>query len=72
MDRLKEEFGGRMRFVHLEFEDPINRAIVRKYAINGFPYVLILDTQGQVVKRRGGNLNPALYRKDVENALGSR
>ncbi len=71
MDRLKDEFGDRMRFVHLEFEDPINRAVVRKYAVNGFPYVLILDARGQVIKRRGGNLRPAFYRQDIEDALAS-
>lgn len=72
MDRLKDEFGDQMRFVHLEFEDPVNRAVVRKYAVNGFPYVLILDARGQVIKRRGGNLRPAFYRQDIEDALASR
>lgn len=58
-----------MRFVRIDFDDPENRALVRKYAISGVPYVLMLDGQGKVIKRRGGNLNPALYRQDVLAAL---
>ncbi len=61
-----------MRFVRVEFDDPENRDMVRKYAITGVPYVLMLDGQGKVTRRRGGNLNPALYRQDVLAALAQK
>lgn len=61
-----------MRFVRIDFEDPDNRALVRQYAISGVPYVVMLDGQGKVTRRRGGNLNPALYRQDVLAALAQR
>jgi thiol-disulfide isomerase/thioredoxin len=70
--RLEEEFGDRMRFVRVDFDDPDNRALARKYAINGVPYVLMLDGQGKVIRRRGGNLNPAFYRQDVLAALAEK
>ena len=70
--RLEEEFGDRMRFVRIDFDDPDNRALVRQYAISGVPYVVMLDGQGKVTRRRGGNLNPALYRQDVLAALAQR
>ena len=72
MDRLEAEFGDQMRFVRVDFDDPENRALVRQYAINGVPYVLMLDGQGKVNKRRGGNLNPTLYRQDVIAALSQK
>jgi len=72
VDRLEAEFGDQMRFVRVDFDDPENRALVRQYAINGVPYVLMLDGQGKVIKRRGGNLNPALYRQDVIAALSQK
>lgn len=61
-----------MRFVRVDFDDPDNRALARQYAISGVPYVLMLDARGEVIKRRGGNLNPALYRLDVLAALAQR
>ncbi len=61
-----------MTFTRIEYDDPANRELVRKYAINGVPYVLMLDANGQVARRRGGNLNPSIYRADVIAALGAR
>jgi len=58
-----------MRFQHIEYDDPANRDIVRRYGINGVPYVVILNAEGTVVRRRGGALRPEVYQADIETAL---
>ena len=60
-----------MSFTRVDFDDPLNRALVRDYRISGVPYVVLLDGDGNIVKRRGGNLNPGVYRADVLAVLGA-
>lgn len=72
VDRLEEEFGGRMRFLRIDFDEPDNRTLTRQYAISGVPYTVLIGADGRVIQRRGGNLNPAVYRADILGALDGR
>lgn len=60
-----------MSFTRVDYDDPQNRNLVRDYRISGVPYVVLVDGDGNIVKRRGGNLNPVLYRADVLDVLGA-
>lgn len=61
-----------MRFLRIDYDDPNSRTLVRRYAVSGVPYTVMIDAGGAVIRRRGGNLNPALYRDDVLAALAGR
>ena len=62
---LKQKYGNRIRFADLDFNDKNNRDLVEKFRIIGHPSFVLVDGQGNLVKRWIG----IVQESDLEGAL---
>jgi len=49
---LKEKYGEKVNFVHLDIDDPENRELIRKLGVGWPPVFYLLDGQGNILDRR--------------------
>lgn len=51
---LEAKYAGQVDFFYLDADDPATRDFQREYGFQYQPYFLLLDADGNVVKRWGG------------------
>lgn len=51
---LEAKYAGQVNFFYLDADDPATRDLQREYGFQYQPYFLLLDSEGNVVKRWGG------------------
>ncbi|HWQ11861.1 MAG TPA: thioredoxin family protein [Roseiflexaceae bacterium] len=49
MDGLERQYGGRIRFVRVNFDAPEGQHLARRYLVRAHPTVLIIDRAGEAV-----------------------
>ena len=69
MDRIKEEYAGRLQVLRLDVNDPASQPTMIKYRYPGTPYLVFVTADGEVVFRRGGVRTVDAIRKDVEAVI---
>ncbi len=51
---LEAKYAGQVDFFYLDASDPATRDLQREYGFQYQPYFLLLDGEGNIVKRLGG------------------
>lgn len=70
VDRLKEEYSGKVQFKTIETDDYKTYAIYQeKYRIQTLPSVVILDSDGNVVLNEGGFSDESIFTRKLKDAL---
>lgn len=54
---LEAKYAGQVDFFYLDASDPATRDLQRQYGFQYQPYFLLLDVEGNVIKRWGGFVN---------------
>jgi thiol-disulfide isomerase/thioredoxin len=49
MARLRSSYGGQIKFMKIDIDQPQNRPLVEQYNVNAIPRVIVLDNKGNVV-----------------------
>ncbi len=66
---LEEEYGDRVDFQRLNFDDLSNAALIEQYHINAVPTVVVLDANGHLVHKYVGGMSKEQLITIVENLL---
>jgi len=63
---IRKEYGRELNFVYVCLEEERGRDLARQYGIQGYPVVLLLDSEGNRVNVIRGVVAPVV----LENAIG--
>ncbi|HEX2916384.1 MAG TPA: thioredoxin fold domain-containing protein [Chloroflexia bacterium] len=63
---LKQQYGNRLKFVNLDFDDRTNESLEQKYKVNAHPTFIIVDGQGNLVKRWVGIVPADEFKRELE------
>lgn len=66
---IEQDYGNRLRVVHLDARDPDNRAVAAQIGVQMTPTYVLFDAQGSEVWRSSGTVNRPLFDRTVA-ALG--
>ena len=69
VDRLEEEYTGRVRFAPMNVDTDAGQSAMRNYAVQGTPTLLITSSNGAVLFRRSGGTTYSLLKDAIETAL---
>lgn len=63
---VREQIDRRFVFVRLEYESDAGRAFSRRYGIEGFPRLVVLDATGELVARLPTVYDPGVFLHSLE------
>ena len=66
VDRIQLEYAGKLRVLRIDVNDPESRLLMNQYRYPGTPYLIFLNSSGEVVFRRGGARTVETIRAEVE------
>jgi thiol-disulfide isomerase/thioredoxin len=72
VDRLEENYAGRVTFAPMNVDTDEGQVAMRKYGVTGTPTLLITNANGTVLFRRSGGTTYALLKEAIETALKIR
>ena len=68
IDSIESEYADKVDLLKVEIDNPINKAIVEKYAVQSVPTV-VFEKRGQEIARLVGLNGKETYTKIIENNL---
>jgi thiol-disulfide isomerase/thioredoxin len=69
VDRLEQEYAGRLTFTPINIDTDEGQTLMRKYAVTGTPTLLITNSNGEVLFRRSGGTTYILLKEAIEALL---
>ena len=69
MSRLEAEFGDRVDFIHIDWDDPDSREMISVYGVPRRSSYIILDAAGEVVWTYVGELDFTSVAAEIESVL---
>ena len=67
---LEQQYGDRVAFAGVDYNNRANRDLVRQYRVLGHPTFVVLDREGQVVKQFVGHTPEADLDAALKQAVG--
>ena len=71
MSRLQTDYGNRVDFIHLDWDDPGGQVVYQHYGVLRRSTYILLDPKGDILWQWVGPLNYDLVAAEVEKALAS-
>lgn len=57
VDRIEKKYQGKVIFENIEYDNPQNRGIIKKYKVSMNPTILIVNAQGQIRQQYVGSVD---------------
>lgn len=66
MNGLRQQYGSRVRFADLDFNDNSNQALKDQFRVVGHPTFVLIDGQGKLIKRWIGVVAESEFEKELK------
>lgn len=67
---LESEYWGRVDFLYIDREDGANQSVTQRFGITSQPVLIVLDADGNEVRRMFGMVSEADLRAALDGVLG--
>ena len=68
-NNLQTEFAGKIVFINVDFSNPAERGLIKKYKVTAVPTSIFFDGNGKAVDRKVGPKRPDEYRDTLAQLL---